>query len=244
MFRSKLGLLGLCAAVLGAMAISASAAQGALWWLILNAAKTTATELKAALTGKNDSTHLTLDAELTGFKVAVTCTAFTLNNVNLEVFGKLTEGGKAVFTGCKVYKTAPLTEEYKCTVNTTGAAAGTVESNGFKGALQLVSAPPSNEIMMKIEPIAGPTGNLATLSFKGAECILPELNQLHGTLYLRDPFVTKHSLEHLIEPEWVNTNLYIGGHSAEKLFFTRALGSAWVKLAGAHSGLDWGVLDF
>src|SRR6476469_5409145 len=115
MIRSKLGLLGLCAVVLGVMAMSASTAQGALWWLILNAAKTTATELKAALTGKSDSTHLSLDAELIGFKIAVTCTAFTFNNVNLELFGTLTTGGKAVFTGCKVFETAPLTKEYKCT---------------------------------------------------------------------------------------------------------------------------------
>src|SRR6476469_3308628 len=241
MIRTKLGLLGLCAVVLGMMAMSAGAAQGAtLSWLILNAAKTTATNLKAQLTGKIDSTHLTLDGEVGGLKIAVTCTNFTLKEVFLEPVEKLSEKGKVVFTGCKVYETAPLTKEYKCTVKTAGAAAGTVESNEGKGLLELVEG----EVLTRIEPLAGPTGNCATLRFEGAECILPELNQVHGTLFVKDcqGFATTHKLEHLIESA-KQTALYVGGHSAKQLEVTKILGSAWISLTGAHAGLEWSGMD-
>src|SRR6476469_5341763 len=241
MIRTKLGLLGLCAVVLGMMAISASSAQGAtLSWLILNASKTVATELKAELSGKTDSAHLTLDAEVAGLKVALTCTAFTFKGTFLEAGGKVAEGGKMVYTGCKVYKTAPLTEEYKCTVKSSGTAAGTVETNEGKGALALVEG----EVQMKIEPTTGPTGNFATLRFEGAECPLPELNQFHGTIYLKDcqGALTKHALEHLVEAS-ASTLLYIGGHSTKQLEVTKMLGSFWLRLVGAHAGLDWAALD-
>src|SRR6476469_9070463 len=173
MIRTKLGLLGLCAVVLGMMAISASSAQGAtLSWLILNASKTVATELKAELSGKTDSAHLTLDAEVIGLKIAVTCTGFTFKGAFLEAGGKAAEGGKMVYTGCKVYKTAPLTEEYKCTVKTTGAAVGTIETNETISALVLAEG----EVQLKIEPKTGPTGNLASIRFEGPECVFPEIN--------------------------------------------------------------------
>jgi hypothetical protein len=247
MTRTKLGLLGLCAVVVGMMAMSASAAQGAtLSWLILNAAKTVATELSAELAGKIDSTHLTLDGEVAGLKVAITCTAFTLKGVEIVPVGKLNEKGKVVFTGCKVYKTAPLSEEYKCTVKTAGAAAGTVETNEGKGELVLHElAGGGKEVLTKITALAGLEGTFATLRFEGAECVLPELNQVHGTLYLKDcqGFATTHKLEHLVE-QGPLTSLYIGGHSAKQLEVTKILGSAWIFLAGVvHKGLDWSAMD-
>src|SRR4051812_13936590 len=112
MTRTKLGLLGLCAVVVGMMAMSASAAQGAtLSWLVLNAEHTVATNLKAQVIGKADSAHLTLDGEVGSLLIAVTCTAFTLKNAFIEPVEKLSEESKGVFTGCRVFKKAPLTEE-------------------------------------------------------------------------------------------------------------------------------------
>src|SRR6476469_6336932 len=266
MIRTKLGLLGLCAVVLGMMAMSASSAQAALSWLILNSAKTTATELKALLVGKKDSAHLSLHGEVGGFKIVVTCGTFTLNGVSLETGGKLTEGGKVVFGECGVYKTAPLTGDYmpKCSVKSPGAATGTVETNEGKGELVLhtfATHEPGKvelkEVLTKIEPKAGPTGNFATLRFEGAECVLPEGNQVHGTLFAQvwealvkekkkplpcDKNATKHQLEHLIV-EGPLTALYVGGHSAKQLEVTKILGSAWILLAGAHKDLHWAAMD-
>src|SRR6476469_4120031 len=253
MIRTKLGLLGLCAVVVGMMAMSAVAAQDAtLNLLILNAEKTTATELKAALTGKRASAHASLHGEVAGLKIAVTCTAFTLEGVNLELNGKLTEGGKVTFTGCKVYKAAPLTEEYKCTVKSPLAATGTVASGEGKGELVLHTFAKHEiakevfeelkKLLTKIEPKAGPTGNFATLRFEGAECPLPEVNQVHGTLYAEDSKATMHELEHTIK-EGPLTALYVGGHSAKQLEVTKILGEAKIALAGAHVGLHWAALD-
>jgi len=224
------------------MAMSASAAQGAtLSWLILNAPKTVATELNATFAVEPESAHMTLDGEVSGLKVAVTCTNLALKGVSLEAGGKLTEGGKVVFTGCKVFKTAPLTEEYKCTVKTTGAAAGTVETNELKGGLALLGG----EVLTKVEPKAGSTGNFATLRFEGAECVLPELNQVHGTAYFKDceGFATTHKLKHLFNSVAEFVALFIGGHSAKQLEVTKILGSFWALLAGAHAGLEWSGMD-
>jgi hypothetical protein len=241
MVRTKIGLLGLCAAVVSTMAMSAGAAQGAiLSWLILNAPKTTATELKAELVGESDSEHLTLDGEIVGFKVAVTCTALTLKGANLETGGKLTTGFKFVLTGCKVYKEAPLTGEYKCTVKSSGAAVGTVESGELKGELVLVGT----ELLTKIEPKLGPTGTFKLFRFEGSECPLPEDLILHGTLYLKDceGFAATHKLKHLVESA-PPTALYLGAHSVKQLDVTKFLGSFWLKLAGAHAGLEWSGMD-
>jgi len=239
MVRIKMGLLGLCAAVVVMMAISASA-QAALSWLILNAPKTVATELKAALAAKSDSTHLTLDAEVSGLKIAITCTAIQLSGANLEAGGKVTDGFKFVLSGCKVYKQAPLTEPYPCTVKSSGAAAGVIESGELKGELVLVGG----EVQIKIEPKTGPTGTFKLIRFEGIECVLPEHNILHGTLFLKDcqGFATTHKLEHLVE-SGASTALYFGGHSAKQLEITKLLGSFWIRLSGAHANLDWSGMD-
>jgi hypothetical protein len=241
MVRTKIGLLSLCAVAAGLMAMSAGAAQGAtLSWLILNSPKTTATELKAELVGEKDSEHLTLEGEAVGFKFAVTCTAISLNGANLEVGGKLTTGFKFVLTGCKVYKQAPLTGEYKCTVKSAGAAVGTVESGKLKGELALVGT----ELLTKIEPESGPTGIFKLFRFEGIECPLPEDLIVHGVLYLKDceGFATTHKLKHLVESA-PPTALYVGAHSVKQLEVTKLLGSFWLKLAGAHSGLEWSGMD-
>jgi len=239
MIYAKRVLIGLC--IVGTMAVSVSAAQGAtLKWLILNSSKTTATELKAALFAWKDSEHLTLDGEVSGLKVAVTCAGipnFKFNGLNLEVGGKLTEGGKVIFTGCKVYKQAPLKEEYKCTVRSFIEKVGTIESNELKGKLELVES----ELLAKIEPIAG-IGPLAEIWFEGPECVLPEVNRVRGVVYVKDEEATKHQREHLISAS-PSTALYIGGHSAKQLEVTKLLGSIGVELGGAHAGLDWAVLD-
>jgi hypothetical protein len=241
MIRAKLGLLGLCV-MMGVLVTSVSAAHGStLSWLILNSTHTTATELKATLAVKTDSQHLTLDGEVAGLKIALTCTNLALKGVNLELGGKLTEGGKIIFTGCKIYRTAPLTEEYKCTAKTSGAAAGTIETGELKGELTLVGT----ELVTKIEPKAGPTGTFATLRFEGAECPLPELNQLHGTAFFKDcqSFQTTHKLEHLIESVSALVAIFTGGHSAKQLEVTKILGSFWVFLTGVHAGLEWSGMD-
>jgi hypothetical protein len=258
--RTKLGLLGLCAMVVGIMAMSAGAAQGAtLSWLVLNSDGTVNTEIKheiikdkdgtellvanllVEVTGEKDSEHLTLDGEIAGLKVAITCTNFTVSKVHLSANGKLSEGGKVVFTGCGVYKEAPLKEPIAgCEVKTLGTAFGTIESKEGKGELVLIGT----KLLTKIEPLAGPTGTFASLEFS-ASCVLTSPSLVHGTLYVEDCLgqATTHVVKHLIQADQTNTALYIGGHSAKQLEKTKVLGSAWVLLKGAHEGLKWSAMD-
>jgi hypothetical protein len=119
------------------------------------------------------------------------------------------------------------------------AAEGTIESRELKGALVLVEG----QVQVKIEPISL-ASSLATIRFDGFECVLTEVNQLRGVIYIKDclGFATTHKLRHLIEAG-SSTLLYIGGHSAKQLEITKLLGSTFVELGGAHEGLEWSGMD-
>jgi len=272
MLRSRLGLLGLCAVVLGVMAMSASSAQAALSWLVLNKAEPpVATEivlkeivkdkngkgeviaelqipnLLVTLTGKIDSADLTLLTKLLGKKFAITCTNFETEGIHLAPEGKLTEGGKVVFTGCEAYGKGILEEPLGCKVHSAGRAAGTVASKEGKGELVLhtfATHEPGKvelkEVLTKIEPkaVGGDFGTFLT-----EECVLPEANPVKGVLYVKDNLgkATNHELEHLIV-QGPLTSLYVGAHTAEHLE-TSIDGSAWVGLTGAHVGLKWSAMD-
>jgi len=244
MIRTKLGLLGLCAVVVGMMAMSVSAAQGAtLSWLVLNAAKTVATNLKAEVLGKKDSEHLTLLTKLVGIKVAITCTNFALNGVFIEPVEKVSAGGRVVFTGCEAYENngTVLGPNLKCEVSTAGTAIGTIESNKGVGLLELHTlAGGGTEVLTKIEPeVAG--GPFATILLK--KCVLPESNKVNGVLFVKDclGFATTHKTEHLIV-QGPLTSLFVGLDTVEHLE-TSIDGSAWIRLGGAHVGLDWSAMD-
>lgn len=235
MIGSKLGPSCLCVIVLGAMAVSASSAQGALSWLVLNASKTTATELKAALGGEADSSKLALFTTLGGLGVEISCTSFEPIGINLEPGGKLTEGGKAKFTGC-----LQLVEgEVPCGQHTSGQPEGTIVTNELKGELILHTlAEGESEVLAKIEPkVAG--GPFAQ-TFTNEECPAFEGIPIRGILYLKDSLgqATTHAVKHLLEAGPL-TALFVG----TKIPVTEIEGSVWVKLANAHAGLSWSGMD-
>jgi hypothetical protein len=256
MIRSKLGLLGLCAMVLGVMAISASGAQAAGSWLVLNAAENAETEVKvvegkvnllAALTGEIDTPEPKLLTHLVSLTVTVTCTNFTTSGISLEPEGKLSEGGRVVFTGCSVVaKDSKGVESGECSVKSPEKPVGTIESEEGKGELVLHElAGGAKDVLTKIEPkTAG--GAFATLKFapktETSTCLLPASNPVKGVLYVKDCAVGGNGAEtfavkHLIE-QGPLTSLVVGAHSVEHLE-TSIDGSAWVKLTGAHENLKW-----
>ena len=254
MIRTKLGLLGLCAVVFGMMAISASSAQGALSWLILNAAGTTATEVKfdepepgkkvvnllAGLEGENDSSHYTLSSHALSTTLNITCTNFELIGISLEPEGKLNTGGSVKFTGCEAYKTAPLTEAYDCMVHSAGQAKGTVITEALKGELVLHTlAGGGTEVLAKIEPAVAASGFLK-LEFE--LCAFPT-SKLSGILYLKDCLkkALTHEVKHLFEQGPLTSLVY--GSDTEEHLLTSLVGSGWLKLSGAHTGLKWAAMD-
>ena len=249
--RTKLGLLGLCAVVLGMMAMSTSAAQGATFgFLVLNAAGTVNTEvtesggvvnLLAKVEGEKDSADLTLLTKLLKLMISVTCTNFTLTNVNLEKLGTLSLG-KVGFTGCEVYSGAALGTKLPCTVKTAGAATGTVESANATSKLVLHTLTGGGtEVLLQVVPDEGTT--FATLLFEGAECSLPASNPVTGSVFLKDGLgqATTFAVKHLIE-QGPLTSLSVGSDTAEHLE-TSLVGSAFAKLGAAHAGLKFAGMD-
>jgi hypothetical protein len=238
MIRTKLGLLGLCAVVLGMMAMSAGSAQASLFtWLVLHKNGTTleigGTE-KVPVEGKKDSTHITLLTHLLGSPFSITCTNFELINVNLIAEGKLSEGGKVKFTGCEAYESGTLTNALGCHVHSAGQPNGTIETKEGKGALLLHETSPGvTELVTKLEPKTG-TGFVTILT---EECILPESNPVNGKLFIKDCelMAELHQEIHLIE-EGPLTSLWVGTDNEEHLLTTLD-GSGLVFLPSA---LSWG----
>ena len=230
------------------MAISASSAQAALSWLVLNSAGTTASELKAELLGEKDSVHLSLTTKQVGIKFTITCTGFELVGINLEIGGTLTNGSKVRYTGCEAYETAPLTGPLACHVHSAGQSVGTILTAELKGELVLhtfFDEPKPGEkvelkeILTKLEPKTGTT--FAT--FLTEKCVVPETSPINGKLFLKDgeKIATTHAVKHLFE-QGPLTSLWVGSDTAEHLE-TSLAGSGWIKLGGAHAGLKFAAFD-
>jgi len=239
MIRTKLGLLGLCAVVLGMMAMSASSAQ-AFSWLLLNTKMEAVAFLNAALKGEKDTKVITLLGKEVGIKFAVSCGEFETEEISLAAEGKLTTGGKVKFTGCEAYGKGTEEEPLGCKVHSAGAAVGTIETLKGKGELVLHElAGGTKEILTKLEPETGNT--FATFLTEG--CVIPEVNPVHGVLYAKDceGKATEHLLRHLII-QGPLTSLWLGADTAEHLE-TSIDGSAWVALKGAHLGYLFGAME-
>jgi hypothetical protein len=236
MFRSKLGLLGLCAMVLGVMAISASGAQAAGSWLVGATEITNTSSLPAELTGEIDTAEPKLLTHLIGLTVTVTCKNFTTSGISLKGEGKLSTGGKAVFTGCTVVaKDSEGNPSGNCTVKSSGAAEKTIASNKGKGELVLHEG---GVVLTKIEPEVAEEG-FATIRFEGEECLLPLSDKVTGTLFVKDCLgqAETFAVKHLVE-QGPLTLLSVGAETAEHLL-TSIDGSAWVKMTGTDARQEW-----
>jgi FlaG/FlaF family flagellin (archaellin) len=234
MSRSKLGLAGLCVMVVGVMGLGVASAQAAPGWLVLTSGGVvkTAAELPAVLEGEIDGASASLDSHSVKLHVRATCTSGSLSGAKLEASGKLTSGTKIKLKGCKVFNAATGTELPECRIKTSGLAFGEVETSGLKGQLQT-----NGEI--KIEAATGTT--LGTLLFE-AGCVLPSPTTLNGVLFLEDceGKAAEHLVEHLLK-QGAGTSLFVGADTAEHLE-TSLVGSLWVFLSSAHSGLKWGAV--
>jgi len=238
MSHSKLVLSGLCAMVLGAMAMSAGTAQ-AFSWLVLDTNGIALENLNAQLVIEADSTHVTLATKEVGIKFVVTCTGTEAVGVSLITGGKLTEGGKVKFTGCEAYEKASLTGALACHVHSAGQAAGTVVTNEGKGEIVLHElAGGGKEVLVKVEPKTGTT--FAT--FLTEKCVVPESNPVNGKVFFRDCEGTweVHQNRHLVE-QGLLTSLWVGSDTAEHLE-TSLSGSVWWRLGAAHVNLLWGAM--
>src|SRR6476469_2597029 len=236
MMRSRLGLLGLCAVVLGMMAfgMTAHGEEGAQW-LVLDedgTALDTAT-LPAGLqwtVEKNDVSLLT-----TLFKVAlkVLCTASSPMGAGLVAEGKLKLGFKAKFTGCQTFLNGSATPSASCVPHSSGAPAGTIETTPLNG---LIVLPTGKVKLVLVEPEMGET--MATLLMSEL-CPLGESIPIKGKLYLKDSenMLEAHEVVHLVE-QGPLTDLWVLSKTAEHVVTLD--GSAEVFLTGLHLDRPWG----
>jgi hypothetical protein len=244
MTRARVGLLGLCVAVLGLMALAASSASAAPEWLILDgkAVPQTAAKLPVTVVSEAEKSSFAWLFKLVGINAKVLCTVFTYGGAKLESGGTLTNGGSFTLTGC----TVPMPAGNICTVKSPGSAVGTIVTKELKGALQT-----SGEVL--IEPKTGTV--FAELVFEGKECTLPEGAQaLNGVLWLKDceNEAETHLIKHLMNESKVKFRknakgeltlgtLWMGKDTEEHLEISSE-GSWWWFLAGAHANLPWSFM--
>jgi hypothetical protein len=166
------------------MAFSAGAAQaeaGAQWLILTSGGLTkTGQELSAGVLSTLENNDASLLTKIVGIKTRFLCTAGTLVGVKLESEGRITNGGKANFTGCVTYLNEELAPE--CTPKSPGAALETIETNATKG--EIVLHEPSagvREGVNKIEPKEGDT--FVTLE-AGVGCPIGNKIPLIGKFFL------------------------------------------------------------
>ncbi len=233
MTRTRLMLLGLCAALFGLMAFSASGAQAAKWLILMfNGEVLTGEQLKAEVGGQVETTPI-LHTEILKIKFLVTCTGFTTIGIFLEGAGKMTEGGKVKFTGCTAETNGELNAN--CNLSSGGEPVGTILTNGVKGQLVLSEGVG----LTKIEPsTAG--GPFATLKMS-ALCPVGTSLPINGVIYLKDceGKLETHLVKHLLEVAKPPTEVWVTNNNNAEHKVT-LLGSGWYFLTGAHAGLAWG----
>lgn len=236
MIRSNLRFkaLGLCAMVLGLMAMGASAAQaetGANW--MVNGSNVTSTLLPTVDIGQVENKTASLLTKISGASVTFLCTGGKLIGAKLELEGKVTSGGKVKFTTCSTLLNGSLSGP--CKPKAGGEPLGTILTNAGKGLLVLHEG----KALTRIEP----TGTeFATIEFDPEEgCSLPEKVPVKGALFLKDckDEAKVELVEHLIE-QGPLTHLFVISDTAEHA--ANIDGSATIKLTGAHEGLKFSGL--
>jgi hypothetical protein len=230
MIRTRVILLGLCAALLGAMAFGVTGAQAAKWLILMSNGEVLTGEQLPAAIGISLETNAILHTEILKVKFLINCTAASLIGASLEGEGKITSGTKVKFTGC-VGETNG-SPNANCLPKSNGEPQGTLLTNALKGQLVLHE---SGVGLIKVEPV---TGAIMTLELKPT-CPVGEKVPINGALYLKDceNMLDLHLVEHLWEEGplselWVTSN-----NNAEHK--AHLLGSMQVSLTGAHAGLKW-----
>jgi hypothetical protein len=252
MTRTKLGLLGLCAMVLGLMAFSATGAQAAGTWLILNAAKEvkTGVELPAVLELEKDKNkegieHYILHTEILKIKVLFLCSG--IKAVNAKIFGEGAIGkgpgeekeSRVLFSGCETFFNGVAEPKCKPLDKTDGSGFIVTELLHALAELHKLEVGGALDDIVKILPdVEGePFARIAL----PAGCVIGTSVPVFGKLALLDceNMALTHLAKHLVEPFLPLTRLWVISDTPEHA--ATLLGSAWAKLGGVHEGLAWSI---
>ncbi len=238
MLRTKLGLKasGLCALVVGMMAIGTGAAQaetGACWGF-MNGAKL------ECLSKTNEAAAPSLEFENKGGTILIAnqTFAFLCTKAEFDEGGQLSENGSSLpgkikFSGCVALIKGVISKV--CEPNDPISGKGTILSEKLEGLIKLHElAGGEKEPTVLIKPTTGET--LAKFHL-GAECSVGEEVGLKGELVLWDcggkASFEEHKVTHLLE-EFPGLHLMKVGANAATID-----GSANARLVGVQLGFKW-----
>jgi hypothetical protein len=242
MIRSRLGLkaLGLCALVVGLMAVSAGVAQAESSggsWTFLNGATLEVLPNNQTIGGAFEpSTDGTLLSTIAKKELEFLCTAFTVTE------GKLITGGTVLgsltFSGCTT-KIGKVTQA-SCEPNAKGIHPGVIETLKIKGTLLLHKL--TGGTIHKVI-IAEPDEGSAFLHMElGVKCSIGEDVLVGGKLALWDPAQggSTHKGSQLITEFVPLTHLWVISDTVEHA--AHLDGSANVSLTTINVGKSWAAL--
>jgi hypothetical protein len=231
--RNAVKALGLCALVLGLMAIGTGAAQAekGSHWNVNGKAITAELLVKIGATLENN--HGILLSNALGKSFHILCTAMAFEEAELKVEGG--SSGKIKFTGCIILLGGVLSKP--CEPKDAGVA-GVILTKLLKDLILLHEGEPVDEL----EPVVAP---LFALIETSAECAFGSSIPVIGGRFTFQDCQKEGRIEkvtHLGTELAALTELWILSKTAEHV--ARIDGSANVSLIGEHAGLTWSGTPF
>ena len=245
MIRSKLGLkaLGMCALVLGLMAVWAGADQaestGGSWTYETGGVLKTFEGALAEpeVTGKMEAgTVGILHAKvLGGTSLLYECKAFTVDSGNLKTGGLVL--GKLTFKECETFLNGVLSKN--CNPKAGGTEEGVIKTNLIKAVMLLHKlASGTVDKILVAEP--DEANNDFAFVESTTACSIGLKVLIGGKFAIQDPAPTAHSVNHLISEFAPLTHLFVISDTAEHA--ATILGSAEAFLKGTHTGFKFAGL--
>jgi hypothetical protein len=243
MIRSRLGLkaLGMCALVLGLMAVWAGAAQaeetGGKWGYIDGAGALKTFEgvlAEPTVGGKMEiGTVGILHAKvLGGTSLLYECKSLTVAEGNLKAGGEVL--GKLVFHECETFLNGVLSKN--CNPNAGGTKAGLIITNKIK-AVMLLHKLASGEVDKILVASPDEANNDFAFVESTEACSIGQKVLIGGKFAIQDAEPTTHLVNHLIKEFAPLTHLFVISDTVEHA--ANILGSAEAFLTGAHVGFKW-----
>ncbi|HWA54033.1 MAG TPA: hypothetical protein VG816_07660 [Solirubrobacterales bacterium] len=245
MTLTKLGLFGICIAILGLMAFSAAGADAEGTWLILDphGVVKTGGELPAVLELENDSEHYVLRTEILKIKVLFLCKGIAF--VNAKIFGAGAVGKgpgeeretKILFSGCVTLLNEEIAPECVPTDPTDGKGFIVTKPLHILAGLHTLGTGVKDDVFVVL-PDEGE--GMATIALP-ASCPIGTSVPVIGTLVVKDcqTLALTHLVKHLVDPFEPLTKLWVISKTAEHI--ATPLGSAWAKLGGEHASQLWSI---
>jgi hypothetical protein len=233
MNRTRLGLLGLCAAVLGVVVFSVAGAHSEVGakWLYANSFGAPVAFLDASA-GLEAQSDWVLHTEIAKTKILFECKKIAAVNAVLKTEGRVGEGAKLKYSEC-VTKINGSTSS-GCQPNAGGKESGVIVSNPLHGLVILVELGGGvKDDAIKVLPDSGET--FATLEF-GSECVLGTKIPIIGIGLIQDSenLLLTGLVKHLLSFS-PTSQLWVISKTIEHS--ATLLGGAWVFLTGEHAGL-------